>query len=287
MLLKLHDGRNLFYEIYGDPLGIPCFYFHGFPGSHLQAQIADAQGKKNGVKVIATDRPGLGFSDYDPRRTIKSTVEDIAELADHLRHDKFHVIGVSGGAPYALASSIYLHGRIKSLVLICPLGPLWKKEFKQAFPVFARLGIFGVQKVPFFMKKLYRQIILQFDKNPEKYLAMMAKKLSLRDQEATQNPTVKTILRNSFCHSYRQHPQYALIDVQIYARDWGFEISDITIPTFLWHGTADKVVPYKHSVLLHNAISNSEFFTFQDEGHYSVAIEKLPEIMSKLKAIQQ
>lgn len=287
MLLKLPDGRSLFYEIFGDPQGIPCFYFHGFPGSHLQAQIADTQGKINGVQVIAADRPGFGFSDYDPCRTIQSTVADIAELANHLRHDTFHMIGVSGGAPYALASSFYLPGRILSLGLVCPLGPLWKKEFKYTFPRLGRLGIYGIQNTPFLVKKIYRQIILQFDKDPEKYLSFMAKKLSKRDQEATQNPAVKKILRNSFCHSYRQNPEYALMDAKIYTQDWGFQLSDVHVPTFLWHGTADKVVPYQNSVLLHNAIQGSEFFTFPDEGHYSVAIEKLPEIMTKLKAIHR
>jgi pimeloyl-ACP methyl ester carboxylesterase len=68
--LRLRDGRLLGYARYGDPNGTPVFYFHGFPGSRLEARLADAVASRNGVRVIALDRPGSGLSDFKPARTI-------------------------------------------------------------------------------------------------------------------------------------------------------------------------------------------------------------------------
>ena len=35
--ITLPDGRQLGYAEYGNPEGKPIFYFHGFPGSRLEA----------------------------------------------------------------------------------------------------------------------------------------------------------------------------------------------------------------------------------------------------------
>ena len=36
---KLKDGRYLAYAEYGDVKGIPVFYAHGGPGSHIEGQV--------------------------------------------------------------------------------------------------------------------------------------------------------------------------------------------------------------------------------------------------------
>ena len=287
MVFELKSRRKIFYEIYGDPQGIPCYFYHGFPGSHVQAKVAHEQAKVHGIQIITADRPGLGNSDFDPHRTLQSTIHDIAELADFLGHQKFYMIGVSGGAPYALASAHYLKDRILALGLVCPLGPLGEKEFRKSFSRAGRTFFSLVETCPWIIKKIYKRLILKFDTNPDRYLDRLTRGLSVRDREATRNPEVKMILRSSFQHSYKQNPENAMVDMEIYVSKWDFKLSDIQVPTYMWHGTDDHIVPYQNSVLIQQSIPHAEFFTFQGEGHYSVAIEKLPLIMQKLKAIHQ
>lgn len=57
--------------------------------------------EKLGIHLVHFDRPGYGESDPDPKRTVKSLVLDIEELADQLElGSKFYVIGASmGGQP--------------------------------------------------------------------------------------------------------------------------------------------------------------------------------------------
>ena len=60
----LPDGRRLGFAEYGIRAGIPIFYFHGCPGSRLDALLVEPVAKRFGVRLIALDRPGFGISDY-------------------------------------------------------------------------------------------------------------------------------------------------------------------------------------------------------------------------------
>lgn len=54
------------------------------------------------ARCVTLDRPGLGLSTFQPNRRIVDFPADVLAVADHLKVDKFHVVGISGGAPYAL-----------------------------------------------------------------------------------------------------------------------------------------------------------------------------------------
>ncbi|MDQ4079090.1 MAG: alpha/beta hydrolase, partial [Chloroflexota bacterium] len=68
--IQLKDGRLLGYAEYGDPAGQPIFFFHGWPGSRLEARPLTEPAAVHGARVIAADRPGFGLSDFKPGRTI-------------------------------------------------------------------------------------------------------------------------------------------------------------------------------------------------------------------------
>lgn len=91
--LKLSDGRILGYAQYGDPNGVPLFFFHGWPSSRLQGIMLHEAGKKLGVRIISPDRPGFGLSTYDPKRILLDWPQDVLEIADHLKIKKFAVLG--------------------------------------------------------------------------------------------------------------------------------------------------------------------------------------------------
>ncbi|MCG8093020.1 MAG: alpha/beta hydrolase, partial [Candidatus Thiodiazotropha endolucinida] len=102
-LVKLPDSRHLAYAEYGDPEGVPAIYLHGFPGSRLEARLFDLPARQHGLRVIAPDRNGLGLSDPKPGRRLIEWAVDVEALADNLKLERFFLIGISGGGPYALA----------------------------------------------------------------------------------------------------------------------------------------------------------------------------------------
>lgn len=79
--IDLPDGRKTGFAEYGDPHGTPVFYFHGTPGSRLEAgrfhEIAIIQH----CRLIGLDRPGMGNSTFDPERTLLAWAKDVNHLA--------------------------------------------------------------------------------------------------------------------------------------------------------------------------------------------------------------
>src|SRR4051794_5358137 len=113
-LFQLPDKRKLGYALYGPDNGQPVFYFHGTPSSRLEPLIINAYNKsleellqKFHIRLIAVDRPGMGFSDFNPVGDFHSFARDVYNLAMHLQISAAKVLCWSGGGPFALGFAFY------------------------------------------------------------------------------------------------------------------------------------------------------------------------------------
>jgi pimeloyl-ACP methyl ester carboxylesterase len=64
------------------------FYFHGHPGSRLEALLSDTAAKRLGARIIAIDRPGYGLSDSLPGLQILDWPPGVGEIADRPRRSR-------------------------------------------------------------------------------------------------------------------------------------------------------------------------------------------------------
>src|SRR5947209_6959948 len=119
---QLHDGRALGYVEYGNQKGKTLFYFHGHPGSRLEARFLAKQAMQTGVRLIGVDRPGMGLSSYKTGRRFLDWPDDVIELADGLQIERFAVAGFSGGGPYALACAFKISHRLSACGIISGAG---------------------------------------------------------------------------------------------------------------------------------------------------------------------
>lgn len=88
----LPDGRKLGYAQYGSQTGRPILYLHGLPGSRLEAAMYHDLGLELGARIIATDRPGIGWSSPHSDRTLLDFPKDLENLAKHLELDEYAVL---------------------------------------------------------------------------------------------------------------------------------------------------------------------------------------------------
>ena len=116
--LILPDGRRLCYAEYGDPHGLPVFYFHGSPSSRLEPAMFGAELSFSGLRIIAPDGPGIGRSDWQESRTFADWAMDIVNLADHLGWMAFALMGNSGGGPYVAACAALIPERVTAAVVV-------------------------------------------------------------------------------------------------------------------------------------------------------------------------
>lgn len=116
--LTLSDGRHLAWLEHRDPEGAPVFLFHGEPGSRLACHSDESIAIRLGARVITVDRPGYGASTLHPEGTLLTFAADIEALADSLGLERFAIIGVSGGGPYAFACAHAMPGRVTCVATI-------------------------------------------------------------------------------------------------------------------------------------------------------------------------
>jgi pimeloyl-ACP methyl ester carboxylesterase len=97
--------------------GDPVILLHANTGTSENWQKQAPALVQAGYRVIAFDRPGWGKSTVHAGVKPISVAEDLDALADHLRLDKFHLVGVAGGGYVALDYAAWRPARLKSLVV--------------------------------------------------------------------------------------------------------------------------------------------------------------------------
>lgn len=117
--IDVSDGHELYYELYGNPKGIPVIFLHGGPGagfSDSDKQFFD----KRRYNVILFDQRGSSkskpFGSIE-KNTTEDLVSDINKILDYLNFDKVYVFGGSWGSTLALVYAIQHPKRVLGLVL--------------------------------------------------------------------------------------------------------------------------------------------------------------------------
>src|SRR4051794_3811292 len=97
--------RRLGWAEFGDADGRLVLWCHGTPGARRQVPFVGRRAaEKLGLRVVCVERPGIGWSTGYRYASIADFGPDAALVADHFGHDRFAVVGLSGGGPYALAA---------------------------------------------------------------------------------------------------------------------------------------------------------------------------------------
>jgi len=106
--LPVGHGHNLYYELWGNPNGVPVLFFHGGPGAgftHKHQQYFDPH-KHN---VVFFDQRGSGKSKpfaATENNTTQLLIADSKKLLDYLDIKKVHLFGRSWGSTMALVFAI-------------------------------------------------------------------------------------------------------------------------------------------------------------------------------------
>jgi len=122
--LRLPGGRRLGYAEFGPATGKPLLWFHGTPGARRQiSPQARALAHERGVRIVSVERPGIGESTPHVYETLLHFARDIEQLCDALGIERFGVVGLSGGGPYALACAHELPGRVVAAAVLGGVAP--------------------------------------------------------------------------------------------------------------------------------------------------------------------
>jgi len=281
-IFKLQDGRKLGYAEYGDLDGKPIFHFHGHPGSRLEGRLFGEKPKKHGVHVISVDRPGVGLSDFKPKRKLIDWPDDVIELAYHLGLNKFVVEGISGGGPYAAVCAYKIPESLSCCGIISGIGlNNWSRKGMMKSN---RISFFISRRLPFLIKTIAKAEKKMFE--DQKSIEDFAETLPEPDRILFQDPQILNIFIEETKEAFRSGLDGVILEEKIYARPWGFDLKDIPsdLQVYIWHGEMDVFVPSSMGRKMSELIPNCQGNFFPNEGHISVAYNHLDEILGTLKS---
>lgn len=276
--VKLKDGRRLGFAEFGSSKAFPIFYFHGWPGSRLEAGFFNIPH----VQMIGVDRPGYGLSDPHANRKLSDFPKDIEQLADHLGHNRFAVVGMSGGGPYAAACAHYFRDRAIKVAIIAGLGPPEAPGMTDKRVGFLLdLGQSPLRSTVLMnvMRTLIRTSAA--DKHFERIKTRMPR--ATKDMDAM-TPEFMRMLLESFREGLRASAKGPQSDARVYGEPWSFNLSDIRVPVSIWHGTHDAQVPVSIGRYYAEHIPNARATFPEGEGHVSIVTNYLEAIIGDLRA---
>ena len=282
-ILALQSGRRLCFAEYGAPDGQPLFYFHGWPSSRLQASLLHDLARAAGLRIIAPDRPGAGKSDPDPERHLRDWPPLVAELADHLGIDRFLVMGVSGGGPYATACAYWLPKRVRAAAVVCGAPPLHEFPDRSAllFPYRLLLRLRPVAPaLMILLLPLSRWIASQ--EAHQAPLRWVLRWVDPVDRAALERHDDLRVIMAGFLEGSSQGGMPMVRDADIYLEDWEIDYAQFTTPVDIWHGALDRNLPIAIAREVAARIPTARTHWIEDEGHYSLAMNKAPEILASL-----
>lgn len=290
--LKLEDGRDLSYAIYGSPVPRKTvIYMHGWPSSRFEGKLWHTACVGRGVRLIAPDRPGTGPSTFKPNRKMLDWPADVLELVDHLKIKQFYILGVSGGAPYALACVKCIpKERLLGVTLCSGLYP--SKLGLQGMMIQTRIMFAVAPWSTYLLTLAFEAFVGKNARNKDQTIleVQLRKEMEGRpakDIEAVLEPNVWPIMvamsRESFLHGSEGQSWEAYI----YGSDWGFElgqlyVGDIGVPLKMWHGTDDINVPANLARRAKELMPGSELILKEGDYHFNYVFRDVEGILDGL-----
>lgn len=241
--VRLPDGRWATFVSAGPEDGFPVVYCHGVIGSpRWRTPGLDAVLEQLSIRYVVVNRPGFGGSDPCPGRTVAEFALDLGHVMTALGHRRFSVVGVSAGAPYALACGWALPDRIVALAAVSPLGPPIGAGSRPSLRYRLPLAAFGLP-------------------HGGRVLAgTCLRALRLRRQTSAEAMIADYLV----CRSH-----------------WGFDPAELCVPVTVWHGRTDRLVPLSHAFALAAAIPTCTALVDPAGGHFFYS-RRLGEIIRSL-----
>jgi pimeloyl-ACP methyl ester carboxylesterase len=287
-LLRLKGGNDLAYSEYGSNAGTPVMFFHGWPSSRTMGQLTDAAARELGVRIISPDRPGIRDSSFQQDRRLIDWPELVEQLADHLHFERFHVVAFSGGAPYAYATAWKLPQRVRAVAIASGAPPIVDLTDRSGLLALYRRMIWLYNNSPQALRAFfYLTGVLASIRPPTRLRPLMLKLLQLRQCDAT---SLEDTVAFEACFESQRRAWLSSVkglihDAEIFGQPWEFRLEDINVPVRLWHGTEDRAFSVGIAKYMASRIPNCELRLVEGEGHYSLPIRHMREILSDLIAV--
>ena len=280
---QLPDGRRLDVRVSGPADGLPLVFHHGTPGAATPIHALERAVHARGLRLVTTSRPGYGSSTRQPGRSVVDVVADTEAVLGALGSKRCVTMGWSGGGPHTLACGARL-GSAAAVLVVAGVAPYeadgldWMAGMGEENIVEFSAAVAGKDKLrPYLLQQgeLLRNI------RAADIVTSMQTLLPDVDRAALTGEFGED-LAASFREAVRTGIDGWLDDDLAFAKPWGFSLAEISVPTMIWQGNADLMVPIAHGQWLASRLPAASAHLEDGEGHLSVGLGKLDTMLDEV-----
>lgn len=240
-VLALSDGRELSYDTYGDPDGLPVTFNHGLSDSRLIRNPDDKLTASLGVRMIAADQPGVGGSTPQKGRKMVDWGADMEELADGLGLGEFAVAGHSGGGPHTLSIAVRMPDRVTRGVLASPVGPFDEDGFAKMMVMKDLKLVVKLRHFHHIIKWAYAADVKKAKKDIGSFVEATAEDDASDADTFLSDPAQREMFEENFTAGMVQDEE-GVYEMTMALWNWGFELEDVKQPVDVFYGDADDII---------------------------------------------
>lgn len=265
----MDDGRRLGYAEFGVPDGRTVLWFHGTPGARNQIPlVARASAAELGLRLVSLERPGIGSSTPHSYQGLLDFAVDVGRFADRLGIERYGLVGLSGGGPYALACASHDPDRVVAAALLGGVAPSCGDEGITGGLV--HVAVLAAPVIPALTPTAAGALWLGvrgLGPFGSRILDLYARFSPPGDRAVLSVPDIKDMFLEDLIRGSRRRFRAVLDDARLFSRPWGFAVSEIDVPIHLWHGDADTIVPLTHAEHLASLLPRAELRVRPGESH--------------------
>ena len=237
---------------------------------------------KAGIRLLALDRPGMGESTRKSKRKLLDWPDDVVEVAKILNLEKFSVLGVSGGGPYALACARAIPGYLDKVTVACGLGPMDAPNATSGMMLSNRILFRYGRFFPPLLRLSVFLMVRQLSSKPVKGFEKFVEGLPEPDRLVLSEPEAQEFVLASAVEGVCQGSGPLLEEIRIYSKLWGFKLDDLNVPISLFQGEVDIDVPASMARYQAELIPDCELNLYPTDGHFSLLVNHIDEIIASL-----
>jgi len=286
--LRLADRRRLDVRVSGPAGGVPLVFHHGTPGARTPMRALERAAHARGLQVVTTSRPGYGGSDRQAGRAVVDVVADVRAVLGWLGASRCVVAGWSGGGPHTLACAARLDEAAAALVIagVAPYdadGLEWLAGMGEDNLTEFSAALGGEVALRRFLDEAREHLK---DVTVDGIVSALGSLLPDVDR-AVLTDEFGEDLAAGFHEALRVGVDGWLDDDLAFIRPWGFDLDEVSIPTALWQGSADLMVPFAHGQWLASRLPQAAVHLEQGDGHLSIGLGALDRMLDELVDVSE
>lgn len=270
--LTLDDGRRLEVATLGDPGGTTVFFHHGSPGATRFVRENAVLLQHAPLFFVTVSRAGYGLSDRLEGRRVADCVADARAALDHLGRSTYVAFGHSGGGPHALACAALDAGRCTGALSLAGVAP-YSEEYdwtEGMAPENVEEFHLALEGGPAFVEMLEAVTPVISAATVDTVVDLFGELLPPVDRDALAPLEAREVFLDSLVHGFANGYWGYHDDDRAFLSDWGFDPGAIAVPTAIWFGDLDAMVPARHGEWLAEHVPTATRRFAPGQGHLSI-----------------